>query len=134
MDKSDQALRKRKNEYRREYYRKNKKRHYENGKRWVKNNREAAMIINARSRAKKANLEFSITKEDIVIPEICPLLEVPIELAGDRDTCPTIDRKDSTLGYTKDNIWIISGKANRIKNNGTKEEILTLAKNVNRLL
>ena len=34
------------------------------------------------------------------------------------------------LGYIKGNVWVISNKANRIKNNATLEELRLLVKNL----
>jgi len=39
------------------------------------------------------------------------------------DNSPTLDRIDNTKGYTKDNIIIVSFKANTIKNSATIEEL-----------
>jgi hypothetical protein len=43
--------------------------------------------------------------------------------AGFRENSPSIDRIDSTKGYTPDNIQIISWKANRIKGYATLQEL-----------
>lgn len=40
----------------------------------------------------------------------------------------TSDRKDSTKGYTKDNVWVISLIANSMKWSSTKEERVLFAK------
>lgn len=77
---------------------------------------EARLLYSARKRAKKKGLEFNLALEDIVIPERCPVLGIPM-------TQPSIDRFDSTRGYTPDNIRVISVRANTIKSDGTAEEI-----------
>jgi len=95
-------------------------------------NKVTTMLNNAKKRAIKYNIEFSLTKEDIVIPEKCPLLEVVFVLGRGRDYMytPTIDRVDRLKGYTKDNIYIISMLANSMKNAASKEELLTFSKNI----
>jgi hypothetical protein len=35
----------------------------------------------------------------------------------------TLDRVDSTKGYTRDNVAFVSHRANRLKNNATAEEL-----------
>ena len=40
---------------------------------------------------------------------------------------PSIDRIDSSKGYTPDNCWLISQRMNTIKNNSTYRELFTLA-------
>jgi hypothetical protein len=89
------------------------------------------LLARARERCKHSGLDFSITKEDIVVPDICPLLGIPIiPLAKDRHHSPSLDRKDSSLGYTPSNIWVISSRANTLKNNATGDELLLLATNL----
>lgn len=90
------------------------------------------LVASAKARAVKKGLEFNIEPSDIVIPEVCPLLGIPLVRGRGRivDSSPTIDRIDSSKGYTKGNIWIISAKANRMKSDGTLEDILTMAKNL----
>ena len=43
--------------------------------------------------------------------------------AGFRETSPSIDRIDSTKGYTRNNVQIISWKANRLKAYATVEDL-----------
>lgn len=78
----------------------------------------------ANQRSKKFNIEFNLKIEDIVIPEFCPILNVRLEqIRGRRKFAPSIDRKDSSLGYTKENIAVISWQANKYKSNMSKEDI-----------
>ena len=79
----------------------------------------------AKKRAKDKNLEFSITLDDIVIPERCPILNIHLEFnqGKAKDNSYSIDRIDSQKGYIKGNIQIISFKANTIKNNASLQEI-----------
>lgn len=90
--------------------------------------KEKRLWYGAKTRAKEFHLDFDITPNDIVIPDICPVLGIPIirDARGRSDGSPTIDRIDSTRGYTKDNICVISNKANTIKNNGTIEDHLKI--------
>lgn len=47
---------------------------------------------------------------------------------------PTIDRINPKLGYIKGNVWVISNKANRFKNDATLEELELLVANLRRKL
>lgn len=86
-------------------------------------NHITSMLNNARRRAGKKGIEFSLTKEDIIIPDICPILKVPFiqGTKGNYDYTPTIDRIDNSLGYVIGNIQIITNKANTMKNSATPE-------------
>ena len=63
-------------------------------------------------------MECTISKEDIVIPEYCPLLDIPIHRCerGKGYNTPSLDRIDNTKGYIKGNVWVISKLANSLKN------------------
>jgi hypothetical protein len=91
------------------------------------------MWKSAQERAIKKGLEFSILVEDIKIPEFCPLLNKKL-IIGDRNYTPSLDRIDSTKGYTKDNIWVISHRANQIKNDATIEELEKITNNFKQFL
>ena len=84
------------------------------------------MWSRAKYRAKQKGLDFNITKEDIIIPDTCPLLGTPME-------SPSLDRIDSTKGYIKGNVWVISNRANTLKNDATLTELETLVENLQRL-
>lgn len=96
----------------------------------------SGMLSRANLRAKKLNIEFTLTKQDIVIPDKCPLLNVPFKLGtkGDYQFSPSIDRIDPMKGYTKDNIKVISTLANTMKNSATKEQLLTFSENISKYL
>lgn len=91
-----------------------------------------AMYIAARNRAKRKGIEFNIDETDITIPEICPLLEIPIEYGtkSNYDRSPSLDRIDNTKGYIKGNVWVISQKANAMKNSATFEELKIFSTNI----
>jgi hypothetical protein len=86
---------------------------------------------NIRKRAKKAGLEFNIELTDLALPEICPIFKVPFNLQaskGNTDFSPSVDRIDSSKGYIKGNIQIISKLANCMKWTATEEQLRTFCK------
>ena len=107
-----------------------KKQHAEGQKRLKRRNPNKTMLIAAKSRAKRKNLEFNITEDDIYIPETCPALGIIIKRSDKINSGDAIslDRLDSTKGYTKDNINIISMRANGIKSDATFEEFEAIYK------
>lgn len=90
-----------------------------------KGNPKGCMLAAARARAKKKGLTFSITKDDILIPECCPVLGLPLRTGSgtSEDNSPSLDRKDNTKGYIKGNVEVISHRANSIKNSATINEV-----------
>ena len=98
---------------------------------YYRNHYQIRLVGAARARAQKTEIEFDLQPEDIKIPAICPLLKIPLE-AGDGGThagSPSLDRIDPNGGYTKDNVWVISHKANTMKSNATLDELALLVKN-----
>ena len=85
------------------------------------------MFQRARQRAKKYGLEFSIEQCDVVIPDLCPVLGISLVSAigkqGPTNASPSLDRIDSSKGYVKKNVQVISWKANRVKCDATLEEL-----------
>jgi DNA-directed RNA polymerase subunit RPC12/RpoP len=96
---------------------------------WVK-----TVMGNAKQRAKYLGIEFSLTKEWLLSNAVdkCPLLDLDLVYSADKseDKSASIDRIDSSKGYTIDNCKVISFKANRIKNNATYSELLCLVSNL----
>jgi hypothetical protein len=90
-------------------------------------------LLNAsRCRAKEKNLPHTITREDLFelypIDGLCPVFGFPLQWNGEgfRETSPSIDRIIPELGYVKENIQIISFKANRIKGYATVDDLETV--------
>lgn len=97
---------------------------------------ENILFMSAQARAKKKKLEFSIEYEDVYIPEICPILGIKInkfledtsQSNESRASSPSLDRVDSSKGYIKGNIVVISYRANVVKGQGTAEQHRMIAK------
>ena len=96
---------------------------------WKANNREKDMFQLAKHRAKTKGIPFDIEISDIIIPEICPILGLPLKttIDGNRDLSPSLDRIDNTKGYVKGNVQVISFKANNMKCTANDEELINFA-------
>ena len=84
------------------------------------------MYFNAKRRARVRNIPFNLMKDDIVIPSHCFILGIKLKRKvgrGNCDTSPVLDRIIPDLGYVRDNVQIISAKANNIKSNANLREI-----------
>jgi hypothetical protein len=104
--------------------------------RWAADHLEKTMLNGAKTRAKKGNLEFNITTEDIIIPEFCPLLGCKITHIQGRgcvQTNASLDKIDPTKGYIKGNVQVISRLANAMKQDATVEQLLSFAHNILRV-
>lgn len=91
------------------------------------------MIKVSRNNSNDENREHTITEEDIVLPEKCPLLGIPlIYLVGKgvNWSAPSLDRKDTSKGYIPGNVWIISRLANTMKSLANTEQLKTFAINI----
>ena len=44
----------------------------------------AFILRNAKARANKKQIEFSLTEDDIILPTRCPILGIPLEKSGRR--------------------------------------------------
>jgi hypothetical protein len=98
---------------------------------------EYFLYSSARYRARRKNIEFSITEQDIknLLKEItiCPLRKTKFERGSNHkanDNSLSLDRIDSSKGYSVDNIQIISHKANLIKNNANLKTFRIIVNNL----
>ena len=88
---------------------------------------DAAKLLykNIKSRCKRIGREFSIELDDIIIPKKCPVFGFDLK-REDRETwmcAPSVDRIDSSKGYIKGNITVVSRRANILKRDATVEEL-----------
>lgn len=98
---------------------------------------EQRLLVTVRHRAKTRGLDFDLTLEDIVVPEFCPILGIPLirgqGVGKHLPNSPSIDRIDNSRGYVRGNVWIISKRANTMKSDASLEELQLFAKWVNSL-
>ena len=83
-----------------------------------------------RNIAKKHGIPFTIDYDEIEQPEFCPVLGLKLNYkwggvtGRNRDPSKaTLDRVIPELGYVKGNVFVISWRANRLKNNMSIDEL-----------
>ena len=127
------------NYYRRKKYEKNLKegkspgRYKAEGSLIVRN-----MLSRVKYRAAEKGLKFDITHKDLVIPEVCPILKIPLELQlgkgrGLHPNSPSVDRINPKLGYIKGNVRVISARANLLKSDATITELVSILEDLRKL-
>jgi hypothetical protein len=90
---------------------------------------------NSRTRAKKQGMSFDLTSAYVLSllesTPICPYFGYVLTYTvGDGKTLASLDRIDSSKGYTQDNVQIISYFANLMKSSATQEELVLFAKGI----
>ena len=102
---------------------------------WRIDNVDKYILSRLRRRAAVAGVPFDLVAADIVVPERCPVLGIPIRIdgVGQRDDSPSVDRLKPALGYVRGNVRVISMKANRIKNDATVEELQLVLQDLRRI-
>lgn len=99
---------------------------------YYQRNPERYLYGSAKQRAKRKGLPFTLEVSDIIIPEICPILGIALKRNHNNRIpakfSPSLDKIDPHLGYTKDNVQVISYLANTMKQNASKEELIAFAK------
>lgn len=86
---------------------------------WRGQHREQTLWLLAKHRAQRNGIEFCIELDDIVIPELCPILGTPLK-------APSLDRIDNSRGYLPGNVGVISRRANAIKGDLTLDQVEAL--------
>jgi hypothetical protein len=96
---------------------------------WRRDNWLRLAVTDAKKRAKRKGIEFDLNYKDIEVPATCPLLGIPLFRVGGKatDNTPSLDRIDNARGYTKDNVWVISWRANSIKRDSTPSELVQIS-------
>lgn len=84
-------------------------------------NPEKFIWTRIRGNCKYTHTEFNLDVSDIIIPDYCPILDIPLFWTENSkgDNTPSVDRIDPSKGYIKGNVAVISEKANRMKQNNT---------------
>lgn len=85
------------------------------------------LLISIRSKCKKKNIPFNLTRDDIIIPERCPVLDIELQFnqgLASNDSSPSVDRIIPSLGYIPGNVVVVSRRANKIKNDANSHELL----------
>jgi len=120
----------------------------EKSKQWASNNKDRKNAASRRyrinnpikyifqttkSRAKKRGLEFDLTLDwlfDRIIDRVCPYTHFKFEvvIGSQSPYLPSIDRIDSSRGYTQDNCQVVSWVYNQAKSNYTDADMLVFAK------
>lgn len=92
---------------------------------------KTALCAQARQRGRKRGLPATIMPADLIWPTHCPVLGIELDYparAGQRGkdrvapNWPSLDRFDPTKGYVPGNVFVVSFRANTLKNNGSLEE------------
>lgn len=83
-------------------------------------------------RAKKLGVPFDLKAEDIALPNVCPVLGIPLVVSaangrgGLRMNSPSVDRIVPSKGYVTGNVIVISMRANTLKKDATIDEMRML--------
>ena len=75
------------------------------------------LYVEVKSRSKLSNIPFNLTKQDVTIPTVCPILGIPLKVSfgGRTDNTPTVDKIVPSKGYIQGNVQVVSWIANRLK-------------------
>ena len=124
-----------------EYRKKNREKRLEESKNFYESNRKIRFKNDpqyylwyvARTRSRQKNSEFTITKEDIIIPETCPILDIPLTKGdGYLHNAMSLDRVDNNKGYIPGNVRVISRRANLMKSSLTLDILEKIIKYINK--
>ncbi len=98
-------------------------------KKWGNTDQDLYQEKRKKWRAKKANATrlgtiFTIAFSELDFPTHCPILGIELDYfaEGRQENSVSFDRRDPNQGYILGNTFVISWRANRVKNNGTAEE------------
>jgi hypothetical protein len=87
------------------------------------NSPEKYMFKQSKAGAKKRGIPFELELSDIIIPNVCPVLGMKLQYSDDIDSVPSLDRIDSSKGYIKGNVRVISWRANNLKSDAQAWEM-----------
>lgn len=96
--------------------------------RYIRAHPIVVLVRGARTRSRHENVPFDLSPEDLVMPQVCPVLGIPLTHLGGKlsDDKPSLDRVVPSLGYVRGNVVIISWRANRLKSDASLDDLLLL--------
>lgn len=116
-----------------DWHKRNREHHNQKMKQWRDANKlrkpHKYLWSLAKRRAREDGRSFSICPEDLLVPELCPVLGTKLQF-GVRTyspASPSVDAIRPELGYVPGNVAVISHRANSIKQNATPEELRKVA-------
>jgi hypothetical protein len=103
----------------------------------MNSNAPLRILSRIKSRAKRDGIPFNLEAADIVIPDVCPVLGIPIvQNQGRQGYFPdsaSVDRIVPSQGYVKGNVRVISQRANQLKSDATVAEMRLVLADLERL-
>lgn len=113
----------------------NRELHHQKSKHYKLKYPETYILKRARKHAKDIGVEYNISKEDIIIPTVCPILDIPLYICDKvSDNSPSLDRIDNTKGYVKGNVVVVSNRVNRIKGDSSLEKFILMTEQYRKIL
>lgn len=101
------------------------------------------LVLASKKRAKRAGIDHNLDLDYLfsILPDYCPYLGIKFHWEaktncgnrGGHPRSPSIDRIDSSKGYIKGNVAIVSHRANVIKHNATEQELFRIGRAVSLL-
>jgi hypothetical protein len=90
--------------------------------------KELLLFRGAQERAKENKLPINIELSDIKIPNNCPVFKIRLNKKNFKvkNNSPSLDKIVPKKGYTKNNISVISYRANTIKSDGRLDEFIKI--------
>lgn len=81
-------------------------------------------------RAELQGVPFNLVASDLVVPDICPVLGIPLVVGTKRHhpSSPSVDRIVPKKGYVKSNVLVVSFRANTLKRDASIEELQRLSR------
>jgi hypothetical protein len=86
------------------------------------------IYIRLKASAKKRKIKFDLKEEDLRDKFVthCPVFNIKLNFFDNSDNSPSVDRIDNSKGYYKENIIVVSTKANCLKNKSSIDDLKKL--------
>lgn len=95
-----------------------------------------SLLKSSKYRARLAGLPHTLQLSDVVIPELCPVLGLPLRktLGRQGPHSPSLDRLDPAQGYVPGNVVVVSWRVNALKKDATPHELVRIASYYSQLM